>query len=162
MFATSDGYLNLAAIGQTMWKRLCEALDVPQLVDEPGFGSDPERVRNRARVNAAVGSASSRRAARPSGPNACSQAGVPCGPIHRSTRCSPTRRSGTSASRGRCTTRSSATSKSSAMPMQFSRHPRSEGPLAAAPHQGDDTDAILAELGYSAERIAQLRAAHVV
>ena len=34
--------------------------------------------------------------------------------------------------------------------------------LAAAPHQGDDTEAILAELGYTAPRIAELRAANVV
>jgi crotonobetainyl-CoA:carnitine CoA-transferase CaiB-like acyl-CoA transferase len=48
------------------------------------------------------------------------------------------------------------------LPMQFSRHPRSEGPLEPAPHQGDQTDAILAGLGYSAHRIARLRDRHVV
>ena len=48
------------------------------------------------------------------------------------------------------------------LPMQFSRHPRSEGPLKPAPHQGDQTDAILGGLGYSADRIAHLRAHHVV
>ena len=39
--------------------------------------------------------------------------------------------------------------------MQFSRHPRSEGPLEPAPHQGDQTEVILAGLGYSAQRIAE-------
>jgi crotonobetainyl-CoA:carnitine CoA-transferase CaiB-like acyl-CoA transferase len=48
------------------------------------------------------------------------------------------------------------------LPMQFLRHPRSEGPLEPAPHQGDQTDAILAGLGYSAHRIARLRDRHVV
>ncbi len=41
VLGTSDGYLNLAAIGQTMWKRLCEALEAPHLVHEPGFGPTP-------------------------------------------------------------------------------------------------------------------------
>ena len=48
------------------------------------------------------------------------------------------------------------------LPMQFSHHPRAQGPMRAAPEQGADTDAILAGLGYSPERIAQLRARYVV
>ncbi len=31
VFATQDGYLNLAAIGQTMWMRLCDALGLVEL-----------------------------------------------------------------------------------------------------------------------------------
>ena len=46
-------------------------------------------------------------------------------------------------------------------PMRLSRHPRTE-PAKPAPRQGDDTDAILSELGYSDQRIAELRAAVVV
>ena len=52
VFATSDGHINLAAIGQTMWKRLCEALDAPQLVHEPDFASDAQRVQQRERLGA--------------------------------------------------------------------------------------------------------------
>ena len=48
------------------------------------------------------------------------------------------------------------------LPMQFSRHPRDEGPMKAAPYQGDQTDAILTGLGYSAEQIVQLRTQFVV
>ena len=81
-------------------------IEVPQLIDESGFGSGPERVKNRLRVDAAVG------------------AGFK--------------------------TRTTAS-------MQFSRHPRNEGPIKAAPYQGDQTDSILTGLGYSTEQIAQLR-----
>ena len=71
VFQTSDGYLNIAAIGQTMWTRLCEALRSAAPVAEPGLGSDPERVaqprarqcRRRRRLQA--------RAPRPTGPSAC-------------------------------------------------------------------------------------------
>jgi crotonobetainyl-CoA:carnitine CoA-transferase CaiB-like acyl-CoA transferase len=48
------------------------------------------------------------------------------------------------------------------LPMQFSRYPRAEGPLQPAPHQGDQTEAILSGLGYSPERIAELRTQFVV
>ena len=27
VFKTADGYINIAAAGQTMWERLCEVLD---------------------------------------------------------------------------------------------------------------------------------------
>ena len=46
-------------------------------------------------------------------------------------------------------------------PMRFSAHPRAAAPRPA-PHQGDQTDAILRGLGYSDARIAQLRSACVV
>jgi len=82
VFATSDGYINIAAIGNTMFKRLCTALDVPALADEPGFGSDPERVQNRARVNAAVSGAFKTRSTK-EWTERLIDAGVPCGPIHR-------------------------------------------------------------------------------
>ena len=46
-------------------------------------------------------------------------------------------------------------------PMSLSRYPR-EVEARPAPQQGDDTGAILQELGYSPQRIAELRAAFVV
>ncbi|SEB24863.1 CaiB/BaiF CoA-transferase family protein [Variovorax sp. YR216] len=161
VFQTRDGHLNLAAIGQTMWRRLCEALEVPHLLEEPGFGSDPERVQNRARVNAAVGEVFRTRTTA-EWTERLLKAGVPCGPIHTVDRmfddpqvkhlhmARPMRHPelGDIAVVG--------------LPMQFSRHPRSEGPMTPAPNQGDQTDAILGDLGYGAERIAQLRARFVV
>ena len=161
VFATSDGYINIAAIGQNMWKRLCEALESPQLVDEPGFGSDPERVKHRNRVNAAVGERlKTRTTAEWTG--RLLKAGVPCGPIHTLDRVfddAQVRHLGMARplhipDLGEVSV--------VALPMQFSAHPRDEGPMRPAPQQGAQTDAILAELGCSPERIAQLRERLVV
>lgn len=157
VFATRDGYLNVAAIGQTMWKRLCEALDVPHLVDEPGFGSDPERVRNRDRVNAAIGAAFAQRSTA-EWTERLLKAGVPCGPIHRVDQvfadaqvqhlgiARPIHISGIGDTRV------------VGQPMNLSAHPRDSLPMRPAPQQGDQTDAILAELGYDAQQIAAWRA----
>lgn len=161
VFETSDGFLNLAAIGQTMWKRLCDALDAPHLVQEPGFGSDPERVHNRDRVNAAVGAVFKTRTTA-EWTERLLKAGVPCGPIYRVdqvfddvqvrhvgiTRPMQHPELGEISLIG--------------LPMQFSRYPRAEGPLSPAPHQGDQTDAILSGLGYTPADVARLRAAHIV
>lgn len=161
VFATQDGFINLAAIGNTMFKRLCVALDVPELVDEPGFGSDPERVQNRARVNAAVEAAFKQRTTA-AWTERLLQAGVPCGPIY-----SVDQMFADPQVRHLGMARTMQHPEMGAiqvvgLPMQFSRFPREEGPLTAAPHQGDQTEAILSGLGYSAQQIADLRTRFVV
>ena len=161
VFQTRDGHLNLAAIGQTMWRRLCEALDVPHLIEEPGFGSDPERVKNRARVNAAVGEVFRTRTTA-EWTERLLKAGVPCGPIHTVDRMfdDPQVRHLRMARPMRHPDLGDIAVVG--LPMQFSRHPRDEGPMDPAPNQGEQTNAILGELGYGPERIAQLRARFVV
>ena len=161
VFATSDGFINLAAIGQTMWKRLCVALDAPQLIDEPGFGSDPERVQNRARVNAAVGAAFKTRTTA-DWTESLLKAGVPCGPIYTVDHMFEDPQVKHLGIARRMHHPELGDIEVVGLPMQFSRYPRDEGPLRPAPHQGDQTEAILSGLGYSPERIAELRAQCVV
>lgn len=159
VFRTQDGYLNLAAIGQTMWKRLCEALGVPHLVDEPGLGSDPERVANRDRVNAAVGAAFLTRTTA-EWTERLLKAGVPCGPIHTIDRVFEDPQVEHLGIRWPMKHPELGDISLVGQPMRLSRHPRGEA--RPAPRQGEDTDAILRELGYSDTRIAELRAALVV
>ena len=161
VFRTADGYLNIAAIGQTMWKRLCQALELPGLVDDPAFAGDPERVANRERVNAAVGAAFARRTTA-EWTERLLQAGVPCGPIHRIDQVFddpqvrhlgmawPVKLAGDEGEVALVRT-----------PFRLSAHLQTDAPRPA-PHQGDQTDAILHELGYDDARIADLRARCVV
>jgi crotonobetainyl-CoA:carnitine CoA-transferase CaiB-like acyl-CoA transferase len=160
VFATQDGHLNVAAIGQTMWVRLCDALGAPQLIERPGFGSDPERVAHRGLVNAAVGAILATRSTA-EWTERLLEAGVPCGPIHRVDQVfddpqvrhvgiewpMPHPQMGAVSLVG--------------PPIRFSAHPRAPSPRPA-PQQGDHTDAILRELGYTDQRIAELRASIVV
>jgi crotonobetainyl-CoA:carnitine CoA-transferase CaiB-like acyl-CoA transferase len=161
VLATSDGFINLAAIGQTMWKRLCVALDVAPLIDEPGFGSDPERVQNRARVNAAIGAAFKTRTTS-DWTERLLKAGVPCGPIYTVDRMFADPQVKHLGMARPMHHPELGDIEVVGLPMQFSRYPRDEGPLRPAPHQGDQTEAILSGLGYSPERIAELRAQFVV
>jgi len=161
VFRCQDGYLNVAAIGQTMWKRLCEALEVPHLIDEPGFGSDPERVQNRDRVNGAIGEAFRRRSVA-DWTERLLKAGVPCGPIHTMDQvfADPQVRHLGIARPVHLEGRGDVALIG--QPMQLSRHPRERAPIAPAPQQGEHTDAILAELGYAPEQVARWRADHTV
>lgn len=160
VFATRDGYLNIAAIGQTMWVRLCAALDAPHLAQEPGFGSDPERVAHRAQVNAAVGAILATRSTA-EWTERLLRAGVPCGPIHRIDQVfddPQVRHLGIAWPMQHPELGEVALV---GPPMRFSAHPRT-APPRPAPQQGEHTRAILQELGYSNAQIAQLRAAVVV
>ncbi|CAN5540104.1 CoA transferase [soil metagenome] len=161
VFATRDGYLNLAAIGQNMWKRLCEALEVPHLIDEPGFGSDPERVHNRARVNALIGDAFKTRDTTDWNERLL-KAGVPCGPIYSVDAMfedAQVRHLGMARPMHLPDLGEVAVV---GLPMNFSRHPRAEGPMVPAPQMGEHTDEILAGLGMSPEHIGSLRARCIV
>ena len=55
LFHCADGLLQIAVGSEGLWRKLAPAFDLP--VDEPGFSSNRERVRNRDAVNAAVDSA---------------------------------------------------------------------------------------------------------
>jgi crotonobetainyl-CoA:carnitine CoA-transferase CaiB-like acyl-CoA transferase len=160
VFRTQDGYLNVAAIGQTMWTRLCEALGAPHLVHEPGFGSDPERCANRDRVNAAVGAAFATRTTA-EWTERLLKAGVPCGPIHTIDQVFADPQVEHLGMRWPMAHPELGDISLVGQPMRLSRHPR-QAQARPAPQQGQDTDAILRELGYSDARIAELRAAVVV
>lgn len=80
-YPTADGYLNIAAGGDDMWRRLCRSLDQPELADDPDFRTDPDRVCNRSRLNRLLSekfstATTTEWTARLSG------ADVPCGPIY--------------------------------------------------------------------------------
>ena len=52
LFHCADGLVQIAVGSESLWRRLAPAFGLP--VDEPGFATNAERVRNREAVNAAV------------------------------------------------------------------------------------------------------------
>ena len=81
VFATADGYINLAATGQTMWVRLCKALGADHLLDEAAFATDAARVANRHEVNEALSEIFKTRSTADL-LERLTAASVPCGPIN--------------------------------------------------------------------------------
>lgn len=80
-YPTSDGYLNIGAGGDDMWKRLCRALGQASLAEDPDFRTDPDRVRNRDRLNRLLGE-HFRTATTAEWVARLSDADVPSGPIY--------------------------------------------------------------------------------
>lgn len=79
-FEVRDGYINIAASGQHMWKRLCEALEAVALYEDPRFSTPGRRSRNRDALNAIL---EEKLQAKTSAEwvEILNTAGVPCGPI---------------------------------------------------------------------------------
>ncbi len=81
VFKTKDGYINIAAAGQVIWERLCNAVGAPELLDNPDFKTNSLRSKNRKAVNAAL---EAKTPARTSAEwiDLFEKAGVPSGPIY--------------------------------------------------------------------------------
>ena len=81
VFPTADGHINIAASGQHIFKRLCEALDAPGLIADPDFATAEKRSENRVRLNAEL-AACTRRYRSAELVERLNAAGVPSGPIY--------------------------------------------------------------------------------
>jgi formyl-CoA transferase len=81
VFPTSDGYINIAASGDGLWKRFCEAVGAPELPKNPDFATGEQRSRNRKMLNERI-SEITRTKPGAHWIAALNKAGVPCGPIN--------------------------------------------------------------------------------
>jgi crotonobetainyl-CoA:carnitine CoA-transferase CaiB-like acyl-CoA transferase len=72
--------MNIAAMGNDIYARLCRVLELPELIEDERFLTVPLRARNRPALNAAIGA---RTATRPTAEwiALMNKEGVPCGPI---------------------------------------------------------------------------------
>lgn len=80
-YPTADGYINIGAGGDDMWRRLCCAFGQPEMAEDPDFRTDPDRVRNRDRLNRLLGE-QFRTATTAQWIDRLAAADVPCGPIY--------------------------------------------------------------------------------
>ena len=81
VFQTSDGYINIAAAGQNMWKRFATAMGGGELLNHADHATPSLRSQNRKALNERI-SAVTRTNASAHWIAALNKAGVPCGPIN--------------------------------------------------------------------------------
>ncbi|MBI2585249.1 MAG: CoA transferase, partial [Rhodospirillales bacterium] len=81
VFKTKDGHINIASTGDKMWRKLCELINEPGMVDHPDFATGKARSKNRDAVNAAI---EKHTVAKTSAEwiKLLNKAGIPSGPIY--------------------------------------------------------------------------------
>ena len=81
VFPTSDGQINIAASGDHMFRRFCEAADAMALLDDPDYATGAQRSKNRKALNERIGEITKKRPAA-YWVELMNEVGVPCGPIY--------------------------------------------------------------------------------
>jgi crotonobetainyl-CoA:carnitine CoA-transferase CaiB-like acyl-CoA transferase len=158
-FATADGAIALAIGSERQWPRFCEALGLPALAADLRFRTNGDRVERRADLRPIL---AARFAAKTTADwlTALDAADIPCGPINDvlTAFASPE-----AAALGMTVEQEHpawGVIRQVGIPFRLAGTPASI--RTPPPTLGQDTDAILTELGYSAAEIAALRERAVV
>jgi crotonobetainyl-CoA:carnitine CoA-transferase CaiB-like acyl-CoA transferase len=80
VFPTQNGHMNIAAMGNDIFARLCKVIGAEELIDDARFTNVPLRAQNRKALNAAI---ADKTQLKPTEEwiDLMNQKGVPCGPI---------------------------------------------------------------------------------
>jgi formyl-CoA transferase len=160
MFQTADGFINIAASGDNLWKRFCEVAGDKDLSSNPDFATVPLRAKNRpaliAHLNDVVRS-------KPSAfwVEALNKAGVPCGPINTIDQVFADPQVQHLGIRRPVDHPNLGTFDIIGQPIHMSAYPQPER-LKPTPDQGQHTDEILRQFGYDDAAIASLHEKRVV
>ena len=159
VYQAKDGPFNLCAGSDVMWRRLCEAIGRPDLLADPRFQTNNDRVANRDAVNPILQAAFQSRT-RADWVAFLNDRGVACGPIYNLAEVFADPQVRHEEMLVEMPHPVHGMVKLLGMPVKLSDTPgafRLPPPLL-----GEHTDEVLRELGYSAEAIAEMRAAEVI
>jgi crotonobetainyl-CoA:carnitine CoA-transferase CaiB-like acyl-CoA transferase len=159
-FRCRDGqWVFIAGANDRFWQRLAPALGLPELATDPRFAVNVERVKHRRELEALLEKAIAEQDREPL-LRALEEAGVPATPVNTVQQVMDDPQTAARAMIERVVHPRLGEIPVVGTPVKFSRmRPSVRRP---APQQGEHTDEILAEHGYSRDDIAALRAGKVV
>jgi len=159
-FRCRDGrWVFIAGANDRLWQRLAMTIGLGHLVADPRFASNPDRVKHRAALEAEVDAAIARHDAEPLLAK-LAEADVPAVPVNTVDRVLADAQTAALNMVERVEHPTLGDLPMIGVPVKFSN--MSPGVRRHPPGLGEHTDEILAEHGYSATEIAELRARRVV
>ena len=158
-YATADGYINVGASGDGMWKLLCDALNRPELLARAEFTGGANRAKNRIALNAELNAAFKSKPSDEWIP-ILNKAGVPCGPIYAMDQVFADAQVQHIKAAAPVTHPRLGKVRLVNQAAGLSRTPATMA--TATPEIGQHTDEVLADAGYSAAEIARLHETKVL
>ena len=159
VFKTADGHINIASAGEAIWQRFCKAIEAPELLADPRYADGAARSDNRDALNAAIDGHTQHYTSE----NLIAllnAAGVPCGPIYSVDQVFQDPQVKHLGMAQPVHHPELGDIELVGQPFTLSRH--SNELRTATPPRGQDTAAVLGELGLTDDEIADLTTRHVV
>jgi formyl-CoA transferase len=153
-YTTADGYMNVAAAGKVMWKRLCDAIGRNDLFDHADYRDADLRSKNRAGLNAEMNKALAGKTSA-EWVEILNQAGVPCGAINSMDQVFADPQVRHLQAAAEVTHPKLGKLKLINQAVKLSRTPARLA--TASPERGEHTEELLRELGYDKAGIARLQ-----
>ena len=160
VFKTKDGFINIAASGQSMWERLCAKIGAAELATTAEYKTSALRSKNRDALNAALEAQLVKKSSA-HWVEALNDAGVPAGPIYTMDQVfadAQVQHLGVVDSIDSKDARGIV--KVVRQPVRLSRTPSKT--VSAPPARGQHTSAVLKEFGFTTDEIKALKKTRVV
>ena len=159
VFPTKDGHINIAAAGERIWARLCDVLGTSEWTEDERFNGPEQRSKNRHDLNALISEKTKDRTSA-EWVEAFNKAGVPSGPIYDMAGMFADEQVKHLGIAEDCETHCFGKTQMMSQPIRMSR--TKSKLVVPPPDKGEQTDAILGDLGLSADEIADLKARQIV
>ena len=153
-FKTSDAYVNIGAATQGTWERLCEAIERPDLLDDPRFATNASRVENLEALAATLEETLVLED-RSHWLRVLEEHSVPSGPIYDMSEVYADPQVQAREMVADLDPTTSGESRTIGIPVKLSETPGSI--RSPSPSLGQHTDEVLSEMGYAPAEIARLR-----
>jgi crotonobetainyl-CoA:carnitine CoA-transferase CaiB-like acyl-CoA transferase len=159
VFEASDRPLILGVANDSLWCAFCEVAEVPALAQDPRFRAGPDRVRNRQETVAQVAQIMQQRT-RDDWIRLLESRGIPCSPVHSLGELSAHAHTEASGMILSYRNRQGRMMQGVATPLRLDGQRLAL--RRAPPSLGQDSEAVLRELGFSDEQIDSWQSAHIV
>ena len=159
LYPCSDGAVNIAVSGDVIWRRLCDALGRPDWADNPDYSDASARKTNRDRLNIEIANVTSAMTMAEVVETLLSK-GVPTGPAYHIDEVFADPQVQHLGMAANIDTLPFGPTQTVGQPIKMSRTATTMA--AHPPDRGEHTDEVLAEAGFTADEVTDLRARNVI